>query len=799
MLMAIQSKNIKISVGKSVYSNKIIQKEVTIKGLFKQFSKPEIQQEKDGKYFIFASFNKNIRTAKNIDEFYGATIDLDNTSLTLKDIRHKFKKYQHCIYTTFNHKAKGKGNRYRLVLPYKIPVNVKTHIETMHYLMHLLGANNVDLSSKALSRPMYLPATHESRKTVFEHYKTLKGFLFNPNSAKIREAVSAVSFELGENKLAESQIPFDVNKDVAEGERNDALAKAVGKFINTGIAISELFSMAEAWNQSKLNPPLDSKEVKTIVQSIINSHIRNHNDLEWGYDEIISRIEKSKEITKDYEHIIDMVVASKSKKNLKPSQLQLILNSLAKKSKIGKRILLQEIETKEIILSRKEEEETVKSFANESDKIRNKFKDWAYIGSDDRIYNTLSGEYYKKEAFASMFANPNIEGSLIGLIMKYDLITKVSKLEFDPAKPDIYIRDKIKYVNTYIPPDIFPLPGDISPVLNYFKYLIENKYERDILLDFIAHLVQKPGEKIRWMPVIKGHKGIGKTFIAEKILLPLIGWTNFGKVNNDLIKADFNAWQLDKQLVVFEELNIGSNRKEKEAHTDRLKSFITDNILTAHRKGLDPYDTINKANSLGFTNKDDAIIISADERRFCMIRTMVKPKSPKYYTDLAKFIDDNISAMYYYFMERDIEKFSVSIAPDSTYTKEIKSASLGWQETVLTEILTDNKSQISKGGCATYRQIAMTIRAMSSGRYKSYADDLLSPGSHVARELRNALISMGFTKYHSGKGDGRVRVEGKSETAWIVPDDPKGLLKKQSKAVIKRLNAVKIKENNWDE
>jgi len=785
-----------ISLGTSVYKNDIVQKEITVQKLFRQLSKPIIQDKKDGKYFIFASFKKDIRTAKNVDKYYGATIDLDDTALTLSEIRKKFKKYQHCIYTTFSHKAKGKGDRYRLVLPYKSPIDATTHIETMLYLMGLLGAENVDLSSKALSRPMYLPATHQSRKNHFQFFQNLEGMRFNPISQRVRDSVSAANFQQTDDSTIHE--PFNVNEDVDEGGRNDALARFVGKTIQTGMSTTELLPMAQSWNQVKLNPPLSAKEVKVICESIIKAHKRNHGDLEWGYDEIIARISGSKYGSDDYEHILNIYVLAKVKNRLKPSQCELIVNAIQTKFKLTKKVISKEVTTKELELAGKLEETNEEDFESTSTVLKEEFKRWVYVASDDRAYNTSTGEYYKREAFSAMYATPNVDGSLFGMIMKYNLMQKVSRLEFDPSESELYIRGGVRYANTYIPPDIFPLPGDVSIIVNHFKYLIPDRYERSIFLDFIAHLVQRPGIKIRWMPVIKGGKGIGKTIIAEKIILPIIGFTNFGKVNNEVIKSDFNAWQLDKQLVVFEELDIGANQKEKELLTDKLKSFITDNILTAHRKGLDPYDTINKANSMGFTNKEDALIISPDERRFCMIRTDVKPKDDEYYQALADFTDQNIAAIYYFFMERDISKFSPLRAPETKYTKEVKSLSIGWPGSIINGWLTEEDNTFFAAKCATHRLIVQGIQAESAGRYRGLAEDLGSPGSAQSKRLYYLLRSLGFERYENPKAkDNRIFFNGKQENVWLLPDSD--LSNSSVKTIKRRLKLIKIKDENWAE
>ena len=126
-----------ISLGTSAYNSTIRQKKFDVDQLYDLLAKePSVRKDKDGPYFIMASFNGTKRRSSNIKEYFGATVDLDDTSLTLEEIQETFKRYSHAIYTTHNHVVKG--NRYRLVLPYKNSITAEQHSIVMLVLMHEL-------------------------------------------------------------------------------------------------------------------------------------------------------------------------------------------------------------------------------------------------------------------------------------------------------------------------------------------------------------------------------------------------------------------------------------------------------------------------------------------------------------------------------------------------------------------------------------------------------------------------------------------------------------------------------------
>lgn len=59
------------------------------------------------------------------------------------------------------------------------------------------------------------------------------------------------------------------------GERNDTLARLVGRWVGKNLDPDEILALALTWN-AKNNPPLPEKEVRRTVESIIKTHEKNH-------------------------------------------------------------------------------------------------------------------------------------------------------------------------------------------------------------------------------------------------------------------------------------------------------------------------------------------------------------------------------------------------------------------------------------------------------------------------------------------------------------------------------------------
>jgi len=271
------------------------------------------------------------------------------------------------------------------------------------------------------------------------------------------------------------------------------------------------------------------------------------------------------------------------------------------------------------------------------------------------------------------------------------------------------------------------------------------------------------------MPILKGWKGVGKSIIITNIITPLLGDNNVKPVPAKMVKADFNSWQLDTQLVAFHELKLGKTRKETEEMTESIKEFITEPTLLAHRKGIDAYKVINKSNAFGVTNHEDAIVITEDERRFVLIRIESHKKDSKYYIDLCKWLDSNIEEMYDYFLERNVEDFNIYDAPETEYTKEIKEQSLTWPTSIIKEALNDPDHQFNKIGIMTWTAIVAYVRSQSIGRDTIIADNLIKATSSQGYKLSNALKDLGFRKCKTDAGQDRIMIDKKLHRVWVTP------------------------------
>lgn len=179
--------------------------------------------------------------------------------------------------------------------------------------------------------------------------------------------------------------------------------------------------------------------------------------------------------------------------------------------------------------------------------------------------------------------------------------------------------------------------GDASRFLRHLATLIPNERDRAILLAYMAALVQFPGVKFQWAPLVQGLKGNGKTFFGTALThcvshrythLP-----NAKELGESGMK--FTGWLKGKLLIVVEEIKT-SDRRET---LDALLPLITNARIEIQAKGQDQTTGDNRANLIFFSNHKDAIPKTTDERRYAIFFTAQQD-----FTDLAR---DGLDGNYF--------------------------------------------------------------------------------------------------------------------------------------------------------
>ncbi len=168
--------------------------------------------------------------------------------------------------------------------------------------------------------------------------------------------------------------------------------------------------------------------------------------------------------------------------------------------------------------------------------------------------------------------------------------------------------------NLYKPPVI--APGDPTKVglwLDHVRYLYPD--EAEYIVDWLAHRVQRPQEKINHALVLGGLQGIGKDTVLEPVKYAVGAW-NFQEVSPTQILGRFNGFLKSVILRVSEARDLGEF--DRYQFYDHLKAYTAapPDVLRVDEKNLREYLIINCCGVIITTNhKLDGIHLPADDRR----------------------------------------------------------------------------------------------------------------------------------------------------------------------------------------
>lgn len=279
--------------------------------------------------------------------------------------------------------------------------------------------------------------------------------------------------------------------------------------------------------------------------------------------------------------------------------------------------------------------------------------DWVWIGQAKMFLRRRDRFMFDEKSFNSMF-NYMIEGKTGNLSTEIFAnkrsMRKFDSFDFLPEQPEFCG----PCYNLWVPPNVEATDADPSMFVNHLAYLFEDPYERRMVTSFMAWCVQNPAKKPNFAMVIKGFEGTGKSFLGQA-LERIFGYENTARPLNTDIQSQFNGWARNAKLVVIEELMV-RGRVDLMNH---LKPMITDPIISINEKFQPVQKISNHCVLVAFTNHEDALPLSDDDRRYLIATSYASPRETAYYAALFDWLENGggIGAIKGYLQRFDLQDF----------------------------------------------------------------------------------------------------------------------------------------------
>lgn len=203
------------------------------------------------------------------------------------------------------------------------------------------------------------------------------------------------------------------------------------------------------------------------------------------------------------------------------------------------------------------------------------------------------------------------------------VLPRVQELTFIPGKPRLF-RDYggTPVLNLWMPPERRLQDAAVSdlavrPFLDLVEWVLPREEDQATILDWMCHIVQRPGVKVQWAPVLFSEtQGVGKDLLL-RALEHAVGPHNMATIAPAQLDSEFNEDWVRSQVVYVNELS--SYRKRD--LVDRLKGLVasTAGDLSVNPKGRARYRVPNGHCWVFTTNKGDALALEAEDRRYAIL------------------------------------------------------------------------------------------------------------------------------------------------------------------------------------
>lgn len=354
------------------------------------------------------------------------------------------------------------------------------------------------------------------------------------------------------------------------------------------------------------------------------------------------------------------------------------------------------------------------------------------ITNDDRVV-----EMIKKNNFVDLHQN-----------IKLDEKTPFTQLWMDDTAIKTYNSVDFLPYGMECPKDTFNLftgfqaekirtneTGSIEYILDSLKLNAgedENMYE--YLLNYVAHLIQKPSYLPEVALVIMGEQGTGKTQFWENLGNKILGNRYLLQTSNsDDIVGRFNI-NNNKLLVIMEETE-GKNTFM--AHS-QIKTLITQPDKIWEQKGRDKIRIRNCSRSIFISNNKTPVKVEQTDRRFVITECSNKHRQDREY--FSKVMEEwnnpvSVKTLYKFFMNRDISNFNAA------------------RDRVISETYKDLQ-QVTTPSLALYFEYKYNI-LKSNQKQDEYRNGIIDESFMKVDKMANKLFSsyIKFLQEHNFKHD----------------------------------------------
>lgn len=326
-------------------------------------------------------------------------------------------------------------------------------------------------------------------------------------------------------------------------------------------------------------------------------------------------------------------------------------------------------------------------------------------------------------------------------------------------------RADLRVFNLYTPPTVVHGdPNQVGPWLDHVRMVFPE--EADHIIGWLAHRVQRPGEKINHALVFGGAQGIGKDTIMAPVR-EAVGMWNVEVASPERIMGQFNDFLRSVILEVPEIRDLGDSDRFK--FYERMKTIIAapPDVLSVNEKYINPYMVPNVCGVVFTTNDlDSGVYLPAGDRRHFVAASELPENAPgaEYFAGLYRWFgeggNNNVAA---FLAGYDLSNFDPKAPPPKT--PGFHRVIAGGSSPVSAE-MADIIEEMGDPAVVVIQDIVDTSSKMTS-KFETMSGGIASNLGLWLNDTRNAtkiprlMNEAGYVKVLTETGQGQWRIKGK--------------------------------------
>ena len=323
-------------------------------------------------------------------------------------------------------------------------------------------------------------------------------------------------------------------------------------------------------------------------------------------------------------------------------------------------------------------------------------------------------------------------------------------------------RDGAQVFNLYRAPQ--PISGDASLATPWIEHLCKiYPDEAPHLIFWLAHRVQRPGEKLNHAIVLGGAQGIGKDSLLEPVKYAVGHW-NFSEVTPPQLLGRFNGFLKCVILRMSEARDLGDvDRYALYEHLKPLTAAPPD-VLRVDEKNIREHSVMNVCGVVVTTNHIDGIFLPPDDRRHFVAWSELTREDfdPEYWRTLYGWYQNGgIGHVCEFLRSVDLSAFDPKAPPPKTAAwHRMVDAGRSPEDGELSDAL-DRYAETHQVGPVAEWPAAITISQIADNASQEFANWLQDRRN--SRQVPHRMEAVGYVPVrNTGQSDGRWKVAKKN-------------------------------------